>query len=164
MTPSQRVTDAMIQFPIPADRYVLVGSGPMALRDMRDVGDLDVFTTTADWFNLINTYGFRRWTTDSRDPKRRCDPPIASKRLAGIEVNCFFDWRIRDEAIGGNVNVTKLIEGAEFVTGWTSNGKPWGIPCMTLEYLIAWKLEAGREKDYRDIAQIAEFLTRKEIP
>lgn len=162
MTPSQQVADALIDFPIPTTRYVLVGSGPMALRDMREVGDLDIFTTTADWFNLVNTYYFKTWMTDPNDPKRRCDPPICSRKLAGIEVNCFFDWRIRDEMIGGNVNVNKLIAEAELVGTETSEGMPWAIPCMTLEYLIAWKLEAGRPKDFRDIAQIAAYLTRDE--
>ncbi len=155
--PAQRAADALYRLPISRHNYVLVGSGPMALRNMRDIGDLDIFTTTADWFALTRAHEFKVRLTDSQDVRRRCDPPIASKCIMGIEVNCFFDWRLRWSDM--MVDVTAELSNAESVPAETSDGIKFEVPCMRLEALIAWKLSAGRSKDFSDIAQIARYLT-----
>lgn len=155
--PAQKAADALYHLPIARKNYVLVGSGPMALRNMRDVGDLDIFTTTADWFTLTRAHEFKVSVTDSLDVRRRCDPPIASKCIMGIEVNCFFDWRLRWGDM--MMDVTAEIANAEEIAAKTSDGIEFTVPCMRLETLIAWKLSAGRPKDFSDIAQIARYLT-----
>lgn len=160
LSPSKRVVLSLSQFPVYEGDYVLVGSGPMALRDMRPVDDLDIFTTTEDWFRLVNEEGFKVITTRGHDTKRRCDPPIASKVLEGIEVNVFFDWRLRDGDM--LIDVTKEMDAAEehcYTVPLSSPGRAIFIRSMRLERLIAWKLSAGRDKDIRDIAQIARYLT-----
>lgn len=159
-TPSQKVATALKNFPVHTSRYVLVGSGPMAARNMRDAGDLDIFCTTEDWFWLVENENYKTTLTSGWDEKRRCDPPIASKTVEGMEINCFFDWRLRwGDMI---VDTTAEIANAEFIVVKTSDGYPVEIPCMRLERLIAWKHSAGRPKDYADIAKIAAYLTRDE--
>lgn len=155
MRPSEKIIEIWDQLGLPAGEAILVGSGPMAMRDMRDVGDLDIFCTTMAWWEKsLNRGGWGVTVPDRRSLRRRNDPLLAYKTFeAGgqqIEVNLFHAWRYRAEEGGNKLDLSGLITRAEHVKG---------IPCMPLPELIAWKLEAGRDKDMKDIAAIAAYLT-----
>jgi hypothetical protein len=154
-------------------RSILNGSGVLALHGIergRPMGDLDVFTTTEDWFYLLRgdsrvTYidDFSRnrhtvrwgvFTTKGADQRRMCDPPYLYADMFGLPVNIFYDWRQRpDEQHMGEIHVPSYIKAAQVVDG---------IPCTPLGFLISWKLSTGRDKDLTDVLAIRNHLQLKE--
>lgn len=129
---------------------VVAGSGVMVMHGMdRELGDVDLFVSTRDWFNMywdIDLY-WKVFTTDPSDPKRRHDPPYLYCKMYGIEVNVFFCWRIRDK---GNLDLNKAWQESEIIDG---------VRCSSLKDLCDWKREVARDKDAEDIRMIEEYLT-----
>lgn len=153
----QRILD---ELDLPGNRWLLGGSSVMILHDIERsklMGDVDIFVATRLWFELhaqtmrVGTSGAAkpRWsvfTTDPDDELRRCDPPYLWREVCGLEVNVFSAWRLRGP---GDFNTGEWIASAEMVAG---------RPCLSLEKLLAWKVEMGRAKDLDDIRAIREHL------
>jgi hypothetical protein len=132
---------------IPAERWVLGGSGVMVMHGIeRKMRDVDIFTSTATWFGLFGTGDWDVFVTDPDDPQRRCDPPYLYRVMHDIEVNIFFNWRRRGR---GDIDVAFWVHNTEMIDG---------IPCLPLQFLLDWKMEVGRAKDIDDISALKEFL------
>lgn len=147
----QRLDRVLRQLNLPKGRWVLSGSGVMVLHGMdRKMGDVDIFIATRCWFDLLATGLWQVYTTDPDDFKRRADPPYLYRTVGDIEVNVFFDWRKRGV---GDIDVNFWLHNAEYVGGW---------PCIPLAFILYWKQEVGRAKDYHDIVAIQEHLGKGE--
>lgn len=144
----RKVEGILEKLDLDKEQFAVTGSGVMALAGIdREIGDLDIMTTTRYWFELAKDPSWRVWTTDPNDVKRRCDPPYLYKTVDGIEVNIFFDWRIRDR---GNIDFNEVFRNRRIkLRGW---------PCVDLEFLFDWKAEVARPKDLRDLMLIGELL------
>jgi hypothetical protein len=144
--------------------FFVGGSGGLALRDIRGNGDLDLGVPTADWFRLVDRYGWTVVLPDREDARRRCDPPIARRMVelasgAEVQVDAWFSWRWRGfhETEWNDFNLV-FREGIELVHGW---------PCLALQHLLRMKVDAVqngydddtvRPKDVADIALIVDYL------
>lgn len=133
--------------------YFIGGSGPMVLRDMRALGDLDIGVTTRYWFELQSRPEWEVWTTEPDDPKRRCDPPYLRGDVGGTEVNIFYAWRRRVDENGveyGSTDYNDLFRNClEYVEGW---------PCVKLAVILRLKSEVQRDKDFNDIRDLATII------
>ncbi|MFJ6179869.1 hypothetical protein [Streptomyces sp. NPDC092295] len=126
---------------LPAEDYVISGSGPLLLHGIRrEIGDLDVVARGAAWEVA------RRFGTSEEAPLGWAQR--ISLMNGSIEVlNGWFDY-----------SVDSLIMEAEVFEG---------IRFMPLLRVIEWKLRlvengVGRDKDLRDISDIRVYLEMKD--
>lgn len=141
---SDELLDILVELDLPKDEYILGGSGPLMLRNIRRVNDVDIFVTTSLWFRVYaNQDGWKIYRTDPKDVVRRCDPPFLYKEINGIEVNLFFGWKTRGPM--SQLDTASLMSRAEIVLG---------IPCIPLVELYHLKKAVGRDKDLEDLQLI----------
>ena len=118
---------------LPEGKYAIFGSGPMGVRRLREVGDLDVIVTM-DVYN---------------DLKNRPDFKIGYRKKSGNEflekdgIEVYKDWHPEDW------DIHKLIQEAETIDGF---------PFVKLEEVLKWKKLKQRDKDKEDINLIEEYL------
>jgi hypothetical protein len=152
-----KVKHIITELHIPHGRFVLAGSGVMVMHGMdREPRDLDIFTTTRQWFGMMKeltwaaggtlTSLWNLWTPEPDDHVARCDPPYLYRRMHDLDVTVYFHWRQRGV---GDIDGNFWIHNAEVVDG---------IPCLPLPMLLAWKESMGRAKDAVDIVSIRGFL------
>lgn len=158
MTPSERVIHLMRVLDLNPAQFFLGGSACLALRDLREISDLDVGVTTNYWFNLHATGKWGVYTPPSHDDWQCCDPPYLFRVINGTEINVFHAWRRRgpEETPFNDYNLV-FREGTELVQGY---------PCIKLPILLRQKVDAVvngmygglRDKDVRDIGLITSYL------
>jgi hypothetical protein len=120
---------------LPVGEYAIFGGGPMGIRNLREMHDIDIiasdrlfdeYTDKQGW-RLKEIYGYRDWLKNDE-----------------LEIEMGRDWH---EGWG----VEKMIKEADIIDG---------LPFVKLEYLIEWKKFFRREKDLKDIELIEEFLKK----
>ncbi len=119
----------------PKDEYVIVGSGPLGIRGIREVHDLDIVVSDRLWKKLSEKYEI----LDGDPGTKKMYIPTSIEILGGPSF-------ISD---GQTPTVEEMIKGAEFINGY---------PFMTLQYTIFFKLRRGREKDLRDLLLIEDWM------
>jgi len=113
---------------LPKDQFVVYGSGPMGIRGIRKIKDLDLVVSKGLWKKLAEKY------PSEVGNKLRIN-------LGKIE--------ILDKPVVGTVE--SLIKEADIIGG---------IRYVKLETLIKLKRKMGREKDFRDIKLIKNYLAK----
>lgn len=150
MTERERVVRICRELGLPANQYVVNGSGSMIMQGVerhRPMGDLDIFCSTRLWFELLTEFsGWKLDTPSPHDKTARCGPPILTKDMFGLRVDICFD---SDRRSLGTFNPSLCMHNAEFVQG---------VPCVPLEFVLAWKNEVGRSKDLEDIETLKKVL------
>lgn len=122
---------------LPPKEFVIVSSGSLAVRGIREAKDLDVIVSDKLWTELT-----KRYSVFEKDGVQRID--------------CGNDIEILENDSGKTI--THLIPVSEvFANADTIDG----IQYMNLEQLKKIKLHFGREKDLKDIALIDEYLKNK---
>lgn len=120
----------VLKLGLPQGSYAVFGSGPMAVRGMRDAVDIDLIVTDELWQQYAATGKYRI--------EKGFD-------LIMHDVSLIADWK---KWFPDNL---PLIESADIIDG---------LPFVKLSYVLEWKRALGREKDLRDIALIQEYLGR----
>lgn len=145
MTPREHILKILTTIDLPKNKMTIGGSGVMALRNIRQIRDLDVFVRRALWNELEASGAWMRWDPDPNDSIRHADPPYLIKIVDGIECHLFYDWKHR----GYRVDVQEAIDNSEWVEDW---------PCVSLNFILQWKEFTRRPKDVEDIKLINEYL------
>ena len=52
---NERLFNELRELNFPSDQYLVFGSGPMGIRDMREIPDVDIFVTEKLWKELLKT-------------------------------------------------------------------------------------------------------------
>lgn len=123
----QRVKDLNL----PLGEYAIFGSGPMGVRGIREMGDVDIIVTQKLWDNFINKPDWEQRQVDDLDG-------IKNEKL-NIEI--WKDWWI-------GWNVEQMIKEAEIIGG---------LAFVNLEMMIEWKTLIAREKDLKDLKLIKNW-------
>jgi|SRR3989344_1073991 len=119
---------------LPFGKYVVVGSGPLVARGIRDFKDIDILVTEDLYEKLSQEEG---WIVGSGEAGRK----VLMKNI--FEIDKVFwckDYRPDTE---------ELIKNAEIING---------IPFLQLPEVVKFKKTLGREKDFNDIKLIDEYL------
>lgn len=132
-TKFQELIERLKSLNLPPDQFALFGSGPMAVRGMREPGDLDVLVTKELFIELSKKYP--------------ADPSWHGGKIKAIAE----DIDVYD-ATAAPIPAKVLIERADVFEG---------IRFITLEDTIAAKRVQNREKDLRDIEIIEDYLKSK---
>jgi hypothetical protein len=132
--------DALRKFNLPIGEYAIVSSGALGIRNIREIGDIDLIVTPALWDTLAAQYG----VTDKDGVKKIV--------LADGLIEAFTDWSFAGKSIDANApTIAERIERAEMIDG---------LPFERLEYVLFFKRKMGREKDLKDIVLIEDYLKK----
>lgn len=119
--------DELTNLNLPKDQYAIFGSGPLGIRNLREVSDLDIIVKDNLWNKLIKEYSFNE--------------DKGSIEIGGIEI--FNNW------LPWFNDVNKLIDSAEIIEGF---------PFVSLDNVMEWKSKLGREKDFKDLSLIKNYI------
>jgi hypothetical protein len=173
MTDREKLHEVARRLALPQNDYIFGGSSVMVLHGMdRQLGDVDIFTTTERWFEFIQHHRFVTSVTDDfsgmrplgswvrywsyeiilpdGDDYHRFDPPILRYKFndLGIDVDLFYNWKVRNGQT--DTDLIQIWENSRVVVD--------GLPCSTLTWLRDWKIKADRPKDREDVEAITRFL------
>jgi NTP pyrophosphatase (non-canonical NTP hydrolase) len=124
--------DELRSLNLPFGEYAIFGSGPMAIRKIRDSHDIDIIVKNDLWETL------------SKKHKDHLHQNPTCLKIGSIEI--FKDWRTLTDKID------EMIDSAETIHNY---------PFVQLKYVIEWKRQFGREKDLKDIELIREYMEKK---
>ena len=119
---------------LPKDKFAIFGSGPLAIRGLRKVRDLDIIVTNNLWKETSKKFPVEDMGTH--------------KRIV------FGDIEILSKPVL-DFSAEKFIKRAEVING---------VRFVTLEDTLAWKARMGREKDKKDIKLVEEYLDTLKPP
>ena len=120
---------------LPLGHYAIIGSGPLGIRNIREIADIDMVVSAELQRTLAEKYG----VTDNEKEKKIVFP--------GGDIEAFWEGSF-DVPL---VPVADTIREAEIIEG---------LPFQSLRALIQFKQKIGREKDLNDIRLIKEWQER----
>ncbi|MFA5086060.1 MAG: hypothetical protein WC468_00465 [Candidatus Paceibacterota bacterium] len=135
MNRNQELLKRVKDLGLPLGEYAVFGSGPMGVRGLREMHDIDLivsdkifdeYSEKPGWM-IKEIYGYRDWLKND-----------------DLEIEMGRDWH-------EGRDVEKMIREADMIDG---------LPFVELDYLVKWKKFFGREKDLKDVELIEEFLKK----
>jgi len=126
----QRVKDLNL----PIGEYAIFGSGPMGIRGIREMGDVDIIVTQKLWDYFINKSDWEQRQIDNLDGMKN----------EKLNIEIWKDWWI-------GWNVEQMIKEAEIIGG---------LAFVNLEMMIEWKTLIAREKDLKDLELIKNWQNK----
>ena len=120
----------------PLGEYVLVGSGPLAARGIREASDLDIAVTDKLWRQLLNSGDYK---TEERYGRLF----LAEKNSDDIDIIKQLDWEDYP------TTVEEAIKSADIIQGF---------PFLNISETIKFKTALGRKKDFCDIEMLKKYL------
>jgi len=123
----------------PLGEYLVLGSGPLAARGIREYKDIDILVKEKLYDELIK-HGWKTVEINGVNGK--------------FEVLKNGKFEVDKRVWCGNYkpDTDNLTKNAEIING---------VPFMPLEELVKFKTALGREKDLKDIALIRKYLENK---
>ncbi len=115
---------------LPKGSYAIFGSGPLAIRNIRDTHDIDGIVKKDAYIQLCKRF-----------PENVVSEPVDCIKLRNLEIGN--NWT------NDSTHIDEMIDTAEIINDY---------PFVKLEYVIEWKRNLGREKDKNDINLIEEYL------
>ncbi|MFC1594965.1 hypothetical protein ACFL3E_00875 [Patescibacteria group bacterium] len=116
---------------LPKGKYAVFGSGPIAVRGLRESRDLDILVVQ-DLYNEYKNKPDWEEKTGNQD-----------KYLEKDDIEFWYNWS------PGEWDVDQLIKDAEIIDD---------LPFVKLEDVLRWKKLKGTEKDLKDIKLIEKYL------
>jgi len=133
MKQNQKLFDAVRECDLPIGQYLITGSGPMGIRGLRKINDIDLLVSDKLWGKLAKQYGI----TEKN----------GIKKIVIGEIEAFGSESFPEEA---GISVAKRLADAEIIEG---------LPFESLEHAIMFKQMQGRDKDLRDIDLLTSYQT-----
>lgn len=127
--------DLVRELKLPLGQYAITWSGPLGIRNLRKIHDIDLIVTAELWDQLAPTYSVKQDTGVRRI--------VLFDGL--IEIFCD-DWMQSpptDKVINARIAQAEIIDG---------------LPFEPLNTIVFFKSKLGRDKDLQDIALIEEYL------
>lgn len=128
-----------INFPL--GEYVVVGSGPLAARELREASDLDIVVTDKLWQQLSNSGNYKL-------KEKNGSLFLVEPNSEDIEIMKDLDWKTY------STNIQEIIANADIINDF---------PFLSITDTIKIKTIYGREKDFRDIKMLEDYLVSSRI-
>lgn len=135
--------DAVRSLDLPLGQYAIISSGPMGIRNIREIGDIDIIVTDELW-NVLS----KKYSVVEKDKVSKISFPDGI-----VEAFCqtSFSQTFQDETIP---KVADRIAEAEIIDG---------LPFDQIRHVLYFKRMMAREKDLKDILLI-ETWQRQNAP
>jgi len=132
----EKVVKIIKNLNLPKGHYVVFGGSTLAIRNLRDAQDIDLFITDKLYTELLQN----GWRVSSSDSTKN----YLLNYVEGIEIQAYKRWQKE---------------------GWQPNFKDYlktpevfkGIPLMPLAEMRKWKEYTARQKDLLDVKLIDDF-------
>ena len=134
---------AIKKLELPIGQYAITGSGALGIRNLREIGDIDIIVTAELWNVLAAKYG----VTDETGVKKIVFPNGIVEALG----ECSFYTEKKDPDAP---TIADRIANAEIIED---------LPFESLEHVLYYKRKMGREKDVRDVLIIEEWQKSKRV-
>ena len=129
---------ALRRLQLPIDQYAITGSGPLGIRNLKAIGDIDIIVTTKLWTTLAEKYG----VNDENGVKKIVIP--------GGVVEAFGDGSFYTAPEDPQApTIASRIKDAEIIDG---------LPFDSIENVLYYKRKDAREKDLKDILLIERWM------
>ena len=135
----QKQFDDVKKLNLPASDFVVVSSGALSVRGLRESNDIDIIVTQSLWDEMIQKFkvGINDWGVENLQLEDNIE-------ILNPKQSIFGNSRV--------VLVEDIFEKADVFDG---------IKFINLEHLRAIKLKLGREKDIQDVKLIDDFVLGK---
>lgn len=130
---NRRKFDELQELKLPTGHYAVTASGPLGIRGIRDVDDLDLIVDDELWEQLSQKH-------KPEGQRIQVSSNVEASREQGFEPD------------PSGPTVAEQINTAEMISG---------IPFVQLDHLIYWKTKMGRNKDKRDLELIRDWLSKQ---
>lgn len=117
----------------PLGHYVLVGSSPLAVRGIREANDLDIAVSDHLWQILVESKKYKQVEKYGH----------LFLQASDVEIIKQLDWEAYP------TTTEEAIRTAEIIGGY---------PFLNVSETIKFKTALGREKDFKDISLLREYL------
>lgn len=135
---NQEKFSALREFNLPNDQYAIVGSGPLGIRNIKAIGDIDIIVSPKLLAILAEKYGI----TDGTGVKKIVFP-------GGI-VEAFWEGSFYNAPADDKApTIASRIASAEIIDG---------LPFDSIENVLYYKRKDAREKDLKDILLIEQWM------
>ncbi|MDO8669617.1 MAG: hypothetical protein Q7K65_04965, partial [Candidatus Buchananbacteria bacterium] len=132
-----RYLDELKKLNLPQNSFAIFGSGPMAIRNMREITDLDLIVKPDLWQRLKEKYS------------KHLVPRKNTGELRIGHISIFQNWLPWFDDVNALIDKADLIDGIRYVK---------------LENVISWKKQMARKKDLQDIKTIQKKSAMKINP
>lgn len=133
---NQELFDELRQFDLPIGEYLIIASGPMGIRMLREISDVDLKVTDKLWAELAKTYEIFY---------DECE--VMKLRLSdNIEAMCEASFKDRNQDAP---KIDQQIKEAEMIDG---------LPFENIQTTLYFKRKSTREKDAKDVVLIEKWL------
>jgi hypothetical protein len=138
LSKNKKLFQKLKELKLPLKEYAVFGSGPMGIRDLREINDIDIIITE----KIFNEYLDKpEWKIRNVYKNNECFRRLINNN----NIEMWRDWYT-------NWDVEKMIQEAEIIDN---------IPFVRLNYVVKWKNFLSREKDIEDVKLIEKFLSTK---
>lgn len=127
---------ALKKFHLPIGQYAITGSGPLGIRNLKKIGDIDLIVTPKLWAHLAAKYGI----TEANGTKKIVFPG------GGIEAFYEDSAALADDQMPA---MARRIQEAEIIDG---------LPFDLMENVLRYKRQMARKKDLNDILLIEQWM------
>lgn len=125
-------------FQLPIDQYAITGSGPLGIRNLKAIGDIDIIVTPKLWTALAEKHG----VTDENGVRKIV--------LPGGIIEAFADGSFYTAPADTQApTIASRIKDAEIIDG---------LPFDSIENVLYYKHKDAREKDLKDILLIEQWM------
>jgi hypothetical protein len=135
---NQEKFSALKKYNLPTDQYAIIGSGPLGIRGLREIGDIDIVVSPELRDRLSEKYGI----VDTGKVRKIVFP--------GENIEAFWEGSLDNmlQKDPKDPSMHDIIHRAEIIDG---------LPFQSLEDLMYFKHKTKRDKDLNDIILITKW-------
>jgi hypothetical protein len=137
MDKNENLFNNLKELNLPIGEYAIFGSGPMGIRDLREMHDIDIIITEKIYNEYVRKNG---WEVKNIYENNDCFRGLVNHNLC---IEMWKDWYT-------GWDIIELIKESEIIKG---------LPFIKLEQLLKWKKFFAKEKDLKDVEIIEKFLS-----
>ncbi len=138
ITSNQEKFAHLRNFNLPTDQYAITGSGPLVIRNLKAIGDIDIIVSQGLWDDLAAQFGVA-----DQDGVRKIVLP--GEIVEAFHEGSFYTAPVDDKA----PTIASRIAHAEIIDG---------LPFDSIENILYYKQKDAREKDLKDILLIEQWM------
>lgn len=139
---NQHKFEALRKFHLPINQYAISGSGPLGIRNLREIADIDIIVTP----ELRDTLAAKFGIVDDGEVKKIIFP-------RDDDIEAFWEGSFYTKPKDDCPSIANRIAQAEIIDG---------LPFDILATVLYFKRKLKREKDLKDIQLIEEWLRKQE--
>lgn len=139
ITSNQEKFSALRRLNLPTGQYAITGSGPLGIRNLKTIGDIDIIVSQELWNDLAAQYG-----VTAQNGVRKIVFPGGI--VEAFQEGSFYSLPVDDKA----PTVAERIAHAEIIDD---------LPFDSLDTILYYKHKDGREKDLKDIKLIENWMS-----